>query len=170
MKFSFIVTIYKTGINPCVDVPEKITARMQAVKGYIPVTGTINGHSFIQTLVPVKNGSYRLFVNGPMLKGSGTKLGDTVKFIIEQDTVTRAEPFPGALKRELKSNGLLPEFDKLTPARKKEILRYLNNLKTKESLMRNIDKVIAQLKRKSNDNKGFLRVLNPAIKKSDGKT
>jgi Domain of unknown function (DUF1905) len=163
MKFSFTATIYKTGINPCVDVPEKITAKMKAVKGYIPVKGTINTHSFIQTLVPVKNAPYRLFVNGPMLKGAATKLGDTVKFIIEQDVEKRTEPFPTAFKKELASNGLLPEFNKLTPARQKEILRYLNHLKTKESLLRNIEKVITQLKRKNNDNKGFLRVLNPIV-------
>lgn len=35
MKFSFTTTIYKTGVNPCVNVPEKITAKMKAVKVYI---------------------------------------------------------------------------------------------------------------------------------------
>ncbi|MEO7984113.1 MAG: DUF1905 domain-containing protein [Bacteroidota bacterium] len=164
MKSSFTVTIYKTGINLCVDVPGSITTKMQAMKGYIPVKGTINGHSFIQTLVPVKNAPYRLFVNGPMLKGSGARLGDTVKFILERDITTRAEPFPPALKKELKSNGLLVEFNMLIPAKQKEILRYLNHLKTEESLLRNIDKVIAQLKNKSADNKGFLRVLNSSEK------
>jgi len=84
MKFSFTATINITGINPYVDVPERITTTMVATKGYISIKGTINKHSFTQTLVPVKNKPYRLFVNGPMLKGSTTKLGDIVKFILNR--------------------------------------------------------------------------------------
>jgi hypothetical protein len=160
MKSSFTATIYKTGINLCVDVPEKITSKMVATKGYIPIKGKINNHPFTQTLVPVKNKLYRLFVNGIMLKGSGTKLGDTVKFSIEQNFDKREEPFPPAFKKELTANKLLWEFNKLTPARKKEILRYLNHFKTEEILVKNIDKVIQQLKKSTNDNKGFLRTLN----------
>jgi len=161
MLFSFKASIYKTGINLCVDVPERISTKMKPIKGYIPVKGTVNGHAFVQTLVPVKNAAYRLFVNGPMLKGSGTKLGDTARFSIEQDPEPRAEPFPKGFKKALAVNGLLVEFNQLTPARKKEVLRYLNNLKTKESLLRNIEKVVTQLQKKSNDTKGFLRVLHP---------
>ncbi len=92
---------------------------MVATKGYIPIKGKINKHSFIQTLVPVKNKPYRLFVNGPMLKGSDTKLGDIVKFIIEQDLAKREEPFSPVFKKALTANGLLPLFNELTPARKK---------------------------------------------------
>jgi hypothetical protein len=161
MKRSFKAIIYKTGINPCVDVPGKITSSMKAMKGYIPVKGTINGHPFIQTLVPVNDAPYRLFVNGPMLKGPGTKPGDTVRFSIEQDLAPKDEPFPAGLKKALSSNRLLAEFNQLTPARKKEVLRYLNHLKTSASLQSNIDKVVRQLQEKNNNTKGFLRALHP---------
>jgi len=164
MKFTFKASIFKTGINLCADVPAGVSAKMRPVKGYIPIKGTINGHAFIQTLVPVKDAPYRLFVNGPMLKGSGTKLGDTANFSIEEDLAPRTEPFPKGFKKVLTGNNLLAAFDQLTPARRKEVLRYLNNLKTKESLQRNIDKVIAQLQQKTGDNKGFLRVFNPPAK------
>jgi hypothetical protein len=159
MKLSFTAVLYKTGINLCVDVPLRITTKMKSTKGYIPIKGTINDHPFIQTLVPVKGAPYRLFVNGPMLKASDTKLGDTASFTIEQDIAERKEPFPRAFKKALTSNKLLPVFDQLTAGRQKEILRYLNNLKTKESLQRNIDKVIGQLQGKGGEKKGFLRNL-----------
>lgn len=42
MSFSFKAKIYKVGINPCVDVPNNITRKINK-KGYIPVKGTING-------------------------------------------------------------------------------------------------------------------------------
>jgi bacteriocin resistance YdeI/OmpD-like protein/uncharacterized protein DUF1905 len=145
MKFSFASKIYKVGINLFVEVPEQITTRMTPLKGYIPVRGKIKEHAFEQTLVPVKNAPYRLYVNGPMLKGSETKLGDLAKFVIEQNPKPTIFPMPAELKSKLKSKGLLPAFQKLTPGRRKEILRYLNFLKTPDALLRNIDKVIAQL-------------------------
>ena len=83
MKSSFEATIYKIGINLCVDVPLRITNKMVPARGYIPISGKIKGHPFKQTLVPVRNAAYRLFVNGPMLKGAKTKLGDNVKFVID---------------------------------------------------------------------------------------
>ncbi|MFT3681731.1 MAG: YdeI/OmpD-associated family protein [Ferruginibacter sp.] len=149
MNYSFTATIYKVGINPCVAVPLKITRKMTAAKGYIPVKGEINGYPFTQTLVPVKNAEYRLFVNGLMLKGSDTKVGDTVRFTIEQN----AEPptaanikMPAAFRKQLKEYDLTKAFKVLTPYRQKEILRYLNYLKTEEALQRNIKKIIIQLK------------------------
>jgi hypothetical protein len=149
MKFSFTAKIYITGINPCVDVPLRITEKMPAVKGYIPIKGKINKHAFIQTLVPVKNAEYRLHVNGPMLKGAKAELGDTVKFTIEQNfNPPSAEniAMPKDFEKQLVSNKLLAAFKALTPSRRKEILRYLNNLRTKEALGRNIEKIIRQLK------------------------
>ena len=149
MKFSFEAKIYKVGINPCVDVPLAVTNKMKASKGYIPVKGKIKSHSFQQALVPVKNAAYRLYVNGPMLKGSGAKIGGAVKFIIEQDFEPKAIPMPKELKRKLEANDLTAAFNKLTTGRQKEILKYLNFLKTEEALTRNIDKVIFSLKKKN---------------------
>ena len=147
MKYSFRASIYKVGINACVNVPLRITAALIAAKGYIPVKGSINAHPFRQTLVPVKNAEYRLYVNGPMLKGSGSKVGDTVLFSISQASPKKSTdlPMPRAFKKALTENRLSDEFKKLIPSRQKEILKYLNYLKTEEALVRNIEKVISQL-------------------------
>ena len=151
MKFQFRARIYEVGINPCVKVPIRITRQMSPAKGYIPIVGKIDGHDFRQTLCPVKNAAYRLFVNGPMLKGAGIALGDTVSFIIAQDFVPREKTYPmlKELKIKLDNNNLHSAFAALTPSRKKEILRYLNYLKTQEALSRNIEKIISNLKKSS---------------------
>ncbi|MEO8171974.1 MAG: DUF1905 domain-containing protein [Sediminibacterium sp.] len=148
MPFSFKATIYKVGINPCVPVPKRITDKMSPAKGYIPIKGKINGHEFVQTLVPVKDEEYRLYVNGPMLKGGKTKNGDMAKFLIEQNLQPeiRDPKMPPAFKKRLTAEKLVDVFTKLTPYRRKEILKYLGFLKTEESLQRNIAKVIWQLK------------------------
>ena len=69
---------------------------MSPEKGYIPIVGKIDGHDFRQTLCPVKNAAYRLFVNGPMLKGAGIALGDTVSFIIAQGFCIAGKNLPDA--------------------------------------------------------------------------
>ena len=150
MKFSFKAKIYVVGINPCVKVPLHITAKLKATKGYIPVKGKIEDHFFQQTLCPVKDEGYRLYVNGPMLKGADVKVGQTANFIIEQDTLERNKnhPMPKQFKKKLVENDLLKMFQQLTPSRQKEINRYLNNLKTDEVLAKNINKMINVLKGK----------------------
>lgn len=150
MKHIFTAKIYKVGINPCVEVPLRISKSMNPVKGFIPVRGKIKNHSFEQTLVPVKNSNYRLYVNGPMLKGAQVVVGETVRFTIQQDTTPGEKKYPmsKAFRGKLEKNKVMADFKRLTPSHQKEIIRYLNNLKTEETLNRNIDKVIAQLKGK----------------------
>jgi hypothetical protein len=150
VKHRFTSKIYKVGINPCVKVPRPITEKLKANKGYIPIKGTIDKHFFRQTLVPVKGEEYRLYVNGPMLKGANVKPGDTALFTIEQDTWERNQnhPMPAEFRKKLKQNDLLKKFQQLAPSRQKEINRYLNNLKTKEALAKNIGKMIRVLQGK----------------------
>lgn len=148
--YSFKAKIYKTGINWCVDVPFKISDLLKKEKGYIRIKGKINGFEFIQTLVPVKNAKYRLFVNGLMMKGGYTALGQTAEFSIEQNTtkIENEYVFHPALKKALLLNDLSKDFKALTPTRQKDILKYLSYIKTEETLMKNIAKVISQLSKK----------------------
>lgn len=153
MSFSFKAKIYKTGINWAVDVPEKITAKLEKTKGYIRVKGTINHFEFKTNLVPIKDAPYRLFVNGIMMKGGKTGLGKIAVFEIEQNT-TRLEkeyPLPVQLRKALRETGLTKQFNQLTPSRIKDILRYLYYIKTEETLQKNIAKVIKQLQEKNKD-------------------
>lgn len=150
---TFTAKIYKTGINAAVDVPHEVTKGMVAEKGYIRIKGTLNGFSFTQTLVPVKDAPYRLFVNIPMLKGGNAVIGDTAAFAIEQDFTKKEDYYPMVplLEKRLKAENLANAFEMLTPSRKKDILKYLGYIKTEATLQKNIDKVIAQLHEKKTD-------------------
>jgi hypothetical protein len=149
-KYNFKAKIYKVGINACVDVPNKITDKMEPKNGYIKINGKINGFDFNKNLVPVKDNPYRLFVNIPMLKGGNTELGKIADFVIAQDFNTQRKKYdkPKKLIDELKSKKLTSDFNDLTEARQYEILKYLNNIKTEKTLERNIDKLVGQLERK----------------------
>jgi hypothetical protein len=148
MKHSFKAEIYRTGINWASDVPGEITARMVPLRGRIRIKGKINGFEFTKTLVPVKNGPYRLFVNLLMMKGGKTAVGRIAEFEIEQDheVITREYPVPEALTSALLLAGLTERFDELTPYRRKDILRYLNQIKTEATLHKNIGDLLRQLK------------------------
>ena len=92
----FKARIYKVGINPCVEVPATVTAKMKPAKGYIRVTGKINGFDFRQTLCPIKDAPYRLYVNFIMLKGGQAKLGDIASFSLTQDFTEQKKMYPMA--------------------------------------------------------------------------
>jgi hypothetical protein len=151
MAFRFSAAIYKVGINACVDVPERVTAKMTAVRGYIPVKGFIGKYAFTQTLVPVKERPHRLYVNGPMLKGSSVSVGQLATFVIAQvpPGKKRAEPVPALLKQELAKGKLTAKFFQLVPSRQKEILKYLNHLKTPGAMKRNVDRIVRNLKERN---------------------
>ncbi|PST84963.1 hypothetical protein C7T94_02255 [Pedobacter yulinensis] len=144
----FEAEIYQTGINWCVDVPPTVTSQMKPEKGYIHISGKINGFAFRKTLVPVKNAPYRLFVNYLMMKGGATALGRVASFSIEQvekerETVPDMHP---QLEAALEQEELTAEFYALTAARKRDVIKYLYKVKAEETMRKNIRTLIAQLR------------------------
>ena len=141
----FSAKIYKLGINPCVDVPKRVS-RAFGQKGYVPVKGRLAGQPIRATLVPMGSGRHRLFVNGDMRERAKVDTGDRAEFVLSLDAGTRTVPLPEALAQVLKNKPRAKvAFDQLRPSRQKEILLYLNWLKQPESLKRNVDRVIANL-------------------------
>jgi hypothetical protein len=142
---TFTAVIYKAGINPCVNVPASILLQLSDRKGNIPVKGMIGNFEYKQTLIPVRKGEHRFFVNSIMLKSNGYRIGDTAEFTIELD-----EPkdyiIPVKLRTELEEEFLMPEFQSLSKSRKMDICNYINGLKTAKAINSNVEKVINQLK------------------------
>ena len=147
-SLKFTATIHKVGINPSVNVPEKISRVLERT-GNIPVRGTVNGFAFRSTLVPVKGGPYRLYLNSGMQKGADIGVGNIVEVLLEYDPDPRVDPIPDLLLEEFNRNpGAMSTWNALVPSRRKEILRYLNSLKSHDALARNVRKVIGMLAEK----------------------
>ncbi|HVU16980.1 MAG TPA: DUF1905 domain-containing protein [Candidatus Didemnitutus sp.] len=151
---SFSARIEIIGVNPFVHVPDDVLAalfaRAKRDRGPIPVCGTIDGHSYRQTLVKYA-GHWRFYVNGPMLKATQKKLGEVVTLTVRVDRADRTVPlipkFAAALRRHAAARRA---FAELSPHRQKEIARYLAALKTEESVKRNIVRAIRFLAGKEN--------------------
>lgn len=150
----FKASIHIIGINPFVFVPSKILKAIfkQAGKdkGHIPIKGAINGKPYKQTLVRYR-GEWRLYINTTMLKNSPKRIGELVEINVVFDGESREIEMPVEFAIALKANKEAASvFDQLSAYRKKEMVRYLANLKTKESLERNIVKAISFLMGKEN--------------------
>lgn len=151
----FSSTIYKIGINPVVDPPERVMEILfdQAgrSRGPIPVCGKINGAEFLQTLVKYQ-GLWRLYVNGPMLEASGSKVGDNVEIEVEFNPKPPDVPMSKQLAHALRRDAIArAAFEKLPPSRQKEIHKYLGSLKTEVSIQRNIERVLSHLRGEETD-------------------
>lgn len=157
---SFSGIIIKIGINPCLDVPEKIIGKLLSesgkTKGPIPVAGTLNGKPFRQTIVKYK-GEWRLYLNGAMRKDAGIDVGDKGNVKVSYDPETRIVPMHPGLRIALEKNKKAKQvFEKLSPSHKNEISKYLGFSKTKDTEDRNIKKVILQLTGKETEDLNFL--------------
>ncbi len=146
---SFRARIDIIGVNPYVSVPERtlraVFEQAGKEKGPVPVHGTIDGHAFIQTLVKF-SGEWRLYVNGPMLKVTKKGVGDTVILRIAFDPRDRSIAMHPALDTALKRSAKASStFHGLSPSRKKEIMRYIAQLKSEEAVRRNVERAIAFL-------------------------
>jgi len=146
---SFSATIRIIGVNPYVAVPPKILSALfkKAGKttGPLPVAGKLNGHRFIQTIVKYR-GKQRLYLNTPMRKAAGIDVGDRANVEVEFDGRPRIVPIHPKFKRALaKNKKALRTFQRLPPHRKKEILRYINFLKTAKSVDRVVSRMVKQL-------------------------
>lgn len=151
---SFHAKIMIIGINPYVLLPlsvlNDIFQKAGKDKGAIPVRLKIAGENFIQTLVKY-SGKWRLYLNGPMRKAAGKGVGDMIEIQIDFDAEPRKTPVHPSLKKAFRENKTAKEeFYKLSLSRQKEILRYINYLKSEESVEKGIKRTIDQLMAKKN--------------------
>ena len=137
------------GVNPYILLPTAllnyIFQRAEKDKGAIPVKLKIGGENFIQNLVKY-SGKWRLYLNGPMRKAARKDFGDIIDVQIDYDAKPRTTPIHPKLKKALKQNKEAKNaFDRLGPSRQKEILKYINYLKSEESVDKNIQRAITHL-------------------------
>lgn len=144
--FFFKAKIEIIGVNPFVFVPDDILQQIFILagktKGHIPVCGTVNEKPYRQTLVKYY-GAWRFYINTSMLKNSPKRIGEMIDLKIIYDTESREisppESFINALNDDPDAKSV---FESLSNSRQNEIVRYLANLKSEETLLKNIKRAI----------------------------
>jgi hypothetical protein len=130
----FSARIYKNWILRCVDVPRDVSRSLRKDAAdnhkYIPVHGQVEGLPLKSTLSPRGGGAYRLHIHSNIWRKLRIDAGDTVEVMLLVDS----EPRDPALPHDL-AGGLADEpralaiFNSLTPAFRRQIVRYVDQAK-----------------------------------------
>lgn len=149
MKNHFTAQLEIIGINPFVFIPDEILNEIFKTSGKnkspIPVKGVVNGKEFKQNLMRY-SGEWRLYINLTMLKDSPKRIGEILEISVEFDDSDRTILMHPDLEKAIKKNPIAAKnFESLIPSMRLEVVRYINNLKTAESIERNIGKIIRYL-------------------------
>lgn len=142
IQHRFVATLYKLGINRCVDVPEEIS-RALGGKGYIPVIASAQGLVIRTTLVPAGNGQYRLFIDGRIRKKLGVDAGGLIGIALQRDKKPNKVTVPADVAAALrKARGAQKAFENITPGLRREFLRWVLNAKHAETRAKRIERAI----------------------------
>jgi hypothetical protein len=151
LRFRALIKIQ--GVNPYVLVSAKRASQLRpGWRRPMPVLVRINGKpeetSHIN-MMPIGDGSFRLYLHGGVRKASNTGVGDRVRVEIRFDAKYRGgpmHPMPTRFRAALAKNPTAKEnWDALTPSRKKEVLRYFASLKSLEARERNLTRALQAL-------------------------
>lgn len=151
LRFRDLIKIH--GVNPYVLVSAKRASELKpGWRKPMPVLVRVNGkpEEFLAiNMMPIGDGSFRLYLNGEVRKASGTGVGDRVEVEVRFDAKYRsgpAHPMPAWFQAALKKNAVAHKnWEVLTPSRKKEILRYFAVLKSAEARERNLARALGVL-------------------------
>ena len=132
--------------NPFVRLPstvlDEVLHEAGRTTGPIPVRGTVNGEPYQQTLVKFR-AAWRLYVNMTMLDDSPRRIGESIGATVGFDPSDRTiAPHPKLVAMLDSNPAAKTAFDDMAPSRQKEIVRYIDNLKTEESVDRNVRRAL----------------------------
>lgn len=147
---SFDSKILINGVNPYVKVlPEQAVSLKQNWRRPMPVIVRINEkpeNGWRINMMPMGDGSFYLYLSGEVRKASGTKVDDIVNVQVEFDDEYKNGPLhavPSLLQNALNQNDdMRNRWHELSPSRQKEVLRYIDNIKSEEIKAKNIERLL----------------------------
>lgn len=154
MRESFRAQVKIRGVNPYVSVSAQRAGRVRGNwRKPMPVLVRINGEPARKpwhiNLMPAGDGSFYLHLHGSVRKASGSRVGNRVTVELEFDRAYRNGPqhamprwFSAALRDDPRAK---LSWGKLTPSRRKEILRYFASLKSDAARQRNLARAMVAL-------------------------
>ena len=160
----FAASIYKVGLIRYVDVPREVSKKFGAA-AHVPVTGTVESVPVRTTLVSRGKGSYRMAIHGDIRKKLCVDCGAVVEVAIELDEESREPELPPALTLALRNAPKAQRrFRAITTALRRQIVRYLTNVKTQEALERRVSAFVARWERENPMKRGKTRKQKKAAK------
>lgn len=142
VKFS--TTMFQTGNNTGVEVPEDVVEALGAGKRP-PVNVTVNGYAYRSTIAPM-GGRYLIPFSADKRKATGIGGGDAIEVELTLDTAPRTVEPPEDLAAALAAApGAAEAFAALAPSRQKAHVASVEGAKTDATRERRIAKAVAEL-------------------------
>jgi hypothetical protein len=143
----FAGSIYKVGVIRYVDVPREVSKKFGG-GAHVPVAGTVEGVPVRTTLVSRGKGAYRMAIHGTIRKKLRADCGAVVDIAIQLDEESREPELPPALALALRNAPKAQRrFRALTTALRRQIVRYLTDVKSQETLERRVSRLVARWER-----------------------
>jgi Bacteriocin-protection, YdeI or OmpD-Associated/Domain of unknown function (DUF1905) len=123
------------------------TGKEFGTKGKVPVNATFDGMPCAGSLIKYGNPLRMLGLLKAIREQIGKGPGDTVEVVVCKDKVPRTVEVPAQFEKLLKSEGLLPVFEKLSYTHRKEYCRWITEARKEETRVRRLTKAIEMLKK-----------------------
>ncbi|MBI4420375.1 MAG: DUF1905 domain-containing protein [Gemmatimonadetes bacterium] len=136
---TFSATLYQVGVNRCVDVPPWVS---DALGGGLRITvrGRIESVPFRSTLVPRGGGCHRLFVHSRVWRPRALASGTILRVEMDRDSAPVEPEVPRDFLEALAQRPIAQRvFAAVTPATRREIVRWLASARRTETRERRIE-------------------------------
>jgi hypothetical protein len=142
-EVTFRTTIWQSGNNTGIPVPDDVVAKLGAGKRPLVVVG-LGGHRY-RSAVASMGGTAMIPLSAANRLAAGVQGGDEVEVAIRLDLEPRTVPLPPDLRAALVDAGALDAFLDAAPSRQKEDVRQVESAKAPETRVRRITKIVAKL-------------------------
>lgn len=140
----FSSTLFQTGNNTGIEVPEVVVAALGSGKRPAVVV-TVNGFEYRSTIA-VMGGKYLLPFSAERRRESGLSGGDEIDVELVLDTAPRTVDVPQDLRSAIDAKpGAGPTWDKLAPSAKKAHVTAVLGAKAPETRARRVAAVVSKL-------------------------
>jgi hypothetical protein len=142
----FDALVRRSGANSFIEIPRDVTERLKpfAHAGRIRAAGKMNGATVQGTLIPVRKGAHRFYVNGGMRAAARISVGDVVAVSLRAIPPTEVV-IAADLEAALRTGDATEAFESCPPSRRRELVRYIDDARTADSRRRRIQRTIEHL-------------------------
>ena len=146
-KLAVLVKVAAAGAAKKQSAGQPVSKRLATDAARLKAIGRLAaGNWFRSTVLARRSSAPRLYLDTWMRETAGVGVGDRVRVSLRADGGSRDLAMPAALREALNANEQAKAaWGRLAPSRRREILAYLNFLKTPAALERNVQKTIAGL-------------------------
>jgi len=120
--------------------------RVFGSKARVPVVGTINGHPFRTSIMPVGDGTHYMAITKEMQASAQARAGDSVRVAMAVDTAARVIEIPDDLKAAFAANpDIEGSFAALAYTHRKEFVDWITAAKKPETRSQRIGKSLEMI-------------------------